>query len=62
MTSEPNIFGRAKGAVFGSATGIAPAGSADAVLTFRNVHNFMAQDTVDQAFRSLFDALKPGGR
>lgn len=40
---------------------IAPAGSADLVVTFRNVHNWMARGTVDQVFAAAFKALKPGG-
>src|SRR5215475_1885984 len=36
-------------------------GSADLVVTFRNVHNWMASGTVDQAFAAFFKALKPGG-
>jgi len=40
---------------------IAPAGSADMVLTFRNVHNWSAQKTDGLVFRAFFDALKPGG-
>lgn len=37
------------------------AGSADAVLTFRNVHNWVSAGTADGFFRAFFDALKPGG-
>jgi len=40
---------------------LAPAGSADFVLTFRNIHNWMAAGTADQAFATFFRALKPGG-
>jgi predicted methyltransferase len=40
---------------------IAPAGSADLVLTFRNVHNWMDEGYVDQALQACFTALKPGG-
>lgn len=43
---------------------IAPAGSADLVLTFRNLHNWYMGDgdkAVQQAFRQFYDALKPGG-
>ncbi|MCO1335253.1 methyltransferase [Microbulbifer sp. OS29] len=40
---------------------IAPAASADAVVTFRNVHNWMYRDYADEAFASFFAALKPGG-
>ena len=37
----------------------APA-SADAVLTFRNVHNWVAAGNSDAYFRAFFAALKPG--
>lgn len=41
--------------------GLAPDGSADAVLTFRNVHNWMAAGYADKIFADAFRALKPGG-
>ena len=37
------------------------AGSADAVLTFRNVHNWVSAGTADSYFAAFFQALKPGG-
>lgn len=37
------------------------ASSADAVLTFRNVHNWVAAGNADAYFRAFFAALKPGG-
>lgn len=42
---------------------IAPAGSADLVLTFRNVHNWYGwgEGGVEAAFRAFYRALKPGG-
>ncbi len=40
---------------------IAPAGSADLVLTFRNLHNWMDGGFADQALQACFTALKPGG-
>ena len=40
---------------------LAPAGTADFVLTFRNIHNWMTAGTADQAFATFFKALKPGG-
>ncbi len=40
---------------------IAPAGTADLVLTFRNVHNWMQSGNADAVFKAMFDALKPGG-
>ena len=40
---------------------IVPPGSVDMVLTFRNVHNWMARGRAEQAFAQMFRALKPGG-
>jgi predicted methyltransferase len=36
-------------------------GTADRVLTFRNVHNWLKAGTADAVFASSFEALKPGG-
>jgi predicted methyltransferase len=35
--------------------------SADMVLTFRNVHNWLGNDSADKAFAAFYTALKPGG-
>ena len=40
---------------------IAPPGSADLVLTFRNLHNWMDGGYAEQALAACFTALKPGG-
>ena len=40
---------------------IAPDGSADRVLTFRNVHNWMKDDQAAAVFNAMYKALKPGG-
>lgn len=40
---------------------IAPVGSADMVLTFRNVHNWMRRGYASQVFKAMYTALKPGG-
>jgi predicted methyltransferase len=40
---------------------IAPAGSADLVLTFRNVHNWMKGKYARDVFNSMYKALKPKG-
>lgn len=40
---------------------IAPEGSADMVLTFRNVHNWMQNGKAKDNFNKFFVALKPGG-
>ncbi len=38
-----------------------PAASADHVLTFRNVHNWMKAGYAEAAFQEFFTLLKPGG-
>ncbi len=44
---------------------VAPRGTADLVVTFRNVHNWYGNDapydTVTLGFQAMYDALKPGG-
>ena len=40
---------------------VAPPGSADFVLTFRNLHNWLDRDEIDGALRAFRKALKPGG-
>ena len=40
---------------------IAPPGSADLIVTFRNLHNWMDDGTADKALAACFTALKPGG-
>jgi predicted methyltransferase len=40
---------------------IAPAGSADFVLTFRNLHNWLEEGFAPEALAAFHRALKPGG-
>jgi len=40
---------------------VAPPGSADLVVTFRNIHNWMNLGMAPDAFAEMFRALKPGG-
>jgi len=40
---------------------IGESGSADVVLTFRNVHNWMGAGTQADMFEAFFEVLKPGG-
>lgn len=40
---------------------IAPDGSVDMVLTFRNLHNWLAWETTDQTLAAIHRSLKPGG-
>jgi predicted methyltransferase len=66
LAAQPAVYDKARLTVFDAATGklqYAPPASADLVLTFRNVHNWVQQgEAKTQAvFKSAFDALKPGG-
>ncbi|QIB64375.1 class I SAM-dependent methyltransferase [Kineobactrum salinum] len=42
-------------------TAIAPAGSADLVLAFRNVHSWLGQNALKETLEAAHRALKPGG-
>ncbi len=44
-----------------SSAGVAPDGSADLVLTFRNVHNWVPAGDAEKIFADMFRALRPGG-
>ncbi len=58
------VLGEVKVAEFGrGVTHIVPDGTADAVLTFRNIHNWMSAGFgfAEDAFTLFFKALKPGG-
>jgi predicted methyltransferase len=63
LTADPKTYDKVKVTIFEppQKTDIAPEGSADMVLTFRNVHNWMAAGTAPEAFRAFYRALKPGG-
>ena len=62
LAASPVLYGNTKVTAFGKgAYDIAPAGSADAVLTFRNVHNWYMGGFAPDAFKAFFKALKPGG-
>lgn len=69
-TSNAALYGDIRTATFpafdAAATRV-PDGSADVVLTFRNIHNFIMgsgrenQDYSAEAFRQMYAMLKPGG-
>jgi predicted methyltransferase len=62
LAATPNLFDRVLVADFDPARGaVVPDGTADLVLTFRNIHNWMAAQQAEAAFRTMFRALKPGG-
>lgn len=62
LKEDPAIFAKVKVTKFNADRHeIAPAGSADFVLTFRNLHNWIERNEIDGALRAFHKALKPGG-
>lgn len=66
MEATPSLYGNIRTAAFPArepADARVPAGTADAVVTFRNVHNWLMGDEpfADEAFRQMHAMLKPGG-
>jgi len=63
LATRPELYDRVEMTVL-SPPGqleVAPPESADMVLTFRNIHNWMDAGQADAVFAALFRALKPGG-
>jgi len=59
---HPEIYGTLNYTILNKDVGdVAPAGSADMVVTFRNVHNWMEDGFAERAFADFYKALKPGG-
>lgn len=63
LAADPARFGNVGVTSLGppDAWTIAPPNSADRVLTFRNVHNWLEGGYAPQVFSAMFAALKPGG-
>ncbi|WP_413061572.1 class I SAM-dependent methyltransferase [Sphingomonas carotinifaciens] len=66
LAAKADAYGKTVVRTVDFATGVStvPAGSADVVLTFRNVHNLLMQDdpaVAGRTFKAFYDALKPGG-
>ena len=63
MAADPELYGRAiiRHLLPPNERAIGPVEGADIVLTFRNVHNWMARNEDEAFFNTFFDSLKPGG-
>ena len=63
IKAQPDIYSNIKLTALQppKALAIAPKGSADTVLTFRNIHNWMKNGQADNVFLAMYDALKTGG-
>lgn len=62
LESNADIYDKAILTQFGDGrTDIAPEGSADMILTFRNLHNWLNVGEGELAFETMYKTLKPGG-
>jgi predicted methyltransferase len=62
FADDATEYGEAKVVEFeGQAPNFGPPNSADVVVTFRNVHNWVGAGTAPQMFKAFFDVLKPNG-
>jgi predicted methyltransferase len=62
LAARPDIYGRVTVVTFPlDGSDAVPPGTLDMVLTFRNIHNWMARGAADKAFATMYRALKPGG-
>lgn len=62
LKAEPALYGAVQVTKFNAGLhDIAPPGSADFVITFRNLHNWIERGEVEGALRAFHRALKPGG-
>jgi len=62
LDSNPDVYGKVIVTGLGpDSMEIAPPASADLVVTFRNIHNWMGRDWAPKAFQAMYAALKPGG-
>jgi predicted methyltransferase len=64
LASRPDLYGKVVVTTLApppSKESIAPAGSLDMVVTFRNLHNWMMFGWQREALQSMYAALKPGG-
>ncbi len=63
LDADPERYGKVTVTEFRSpdVVEICPPGSADLVLSFQHVHNWMTARTEQDAFNAFYRALKPGG-
>ncbi|HEX9182608.1 MAG TPA: methyltransferase domain-containing protein [Burkholderiales bacterium] len=62
LEAQPQLYGKVVVTQFNAGLHeVAPAGSADVVLTFRNLHNWVERKEVEGALAAFHKALKPGG-
>jgi predicted methyltransferase len=63
LAARPELYDRVEMAALQAPNALKPVpdGSVDMVLTFRNIHGWMGNDSADAMFKAMYAALKPGG-
>lgn len=62
LAARPEIYGKVTVVTFPlDGSDVVPPESLDMIVTFRNIHNWMARDQAAAAFATMYRALKPGG-
>jgi predicted methyltransferase len=63
LAARPDLYDRAKVTALQAPNALKPVpdGSVDMVVTFRNIHGWMGNDSADAMFKAMYAALKPGG-
>jgi len=63
LAADPGVYDKIEisGLMPPARLDIAPAGSADLVVSFRNLHNWVNNGIAEQMFEAIFAVLKPGG-
>jgi len=63
MATRPDLYGNINVVTLEppASVDLGPAGSADAVVTFRNLHGWVNDGVAAQVFSAAFQVLKPGG-
>lgn len=63
LAANPELYDRTKVTALQAPNALKPVpdGSVDMVVTFRNIHGWMGNDSADAMFKAIYAALKPGG-
>ncbi len=63
LAKNPELYDRAEVTALQAPNALKPVpdGSVDMVVTFRNIHGWMGNDSADAMFKAMYAALKPGG-
>jgi len=62
LAASPDVYSAVEVITLpGDGSDVVPPGTLDMVVTFRNIHNWMARGCAEKVFASAYRALKPGG-